>query len=270
MNDKSESSRTLVELLQSRPTEDNSVDVSVVVPAFNEERRLPPTLIDIIDHVESQPLSWEVIVVDDGSSDGTSEVVRKFERLWRHVRLIRTPLNHGKGHAVRTGVLNSRGQIIIFADADGSCPFAEMERLRNCLEQGADVAIGSRAVHSSDTRVVTRWHRKLMGRVFNLCVNRLLLPGISDTQCGFKMFRADAAKFLFERQRAQRYSFDVEILFIARKAGLQVAEVPINWNIVGGSKVNLWVDSLRMLRDIFIFRLRHAGITPADFSKNKE
>ena len=247
--------------MERQHTSAPSVSISVVVPAFNEERRLPPTLIDIIDFFERKGTPYEVIVVDDGSRDNTAEVVRKFERVRPEVRLIQLPKNQGKGHAVRLGVLNSRGLRILFVDADGATPIAEMERLQAALDSGSDVAIGSRALASTDTKVATSLHRKVLGRVFNRCVNIILLPSIADTQCGFKMFSRKAALFLFRKQTSDRFSFDVELLFLARKAGLRVAEVPINWTNVPGSKVNLVVDALLMFRDVFRFRVLHRGVS---------
>jgi dolichyl-phosphate beta-glucosyltransferase len=258
-------SPSVQEWLKGQEATAKPIDVSVVVPAYNEERRLPPTLIDMIDFFDRQPLSYEIIVVDDGSSDSTSEVVRKFERVRQQVKLIQLPKNYGKGHAVRVGVLNSRGRAILFADADGATPIAEFSKLHAVLQAGVEIAIGSRALASTDTRVSTSVHRKLLGRVFNRCVNTVLLPSITDTQCGFKMFTRAAALFLFKRQRADRFSFDVEILFIASKARISIREIAINWTNIPGSKVNLVVDSLRMLKDIFRFRVRHRSISPEQF-----
>jgi dolichyl-phosphate beta-glucosyltransferase len=250
-----------------RQTETGSpVDLSIVVPAFNEERRLPPTLIDIVDYFDRAGKDYEVIVVDDGSTDRTSEVVRKFERVRSCVKLIQLPRNYGKGHAVRLGVLNSGGKRILFADADGSTPIQEVSRLSAALDSGADIAIGSRALASKETKVQTSIHRRCLGRVFNWCVNRILVPDIADTQCGFKMFSRESAMFLFKHQRSDRFSFDVEILFLARKANLKIAEVAINWTNVAGSKVNLVTDALSMFRDIFRFRVMHRGITPHSFA----
>jgi dolichyl-phosphate beta-glucosyltransferase len=259
------SSPSVNEWLQGQEATTKAPDISVVVPAYNEERRLPPTLIDMIDFFDRQSLSYEILVVDDGSSDTTSEVVQKFERVRQQVRLIKLPKNSGKGHAVRLGVLNCRGNSILFADADGATPIQEFTRLHTAILSGADIAIGSRALASEDTKVSTSVHRKLLGRIFNRCVNTVLLPSIADTQCGFKMFTRAAALFLFKRQRADRFSFDVEILFIARKAGLSIKEVAINWTNIPGSKVNLIMDSLRMLQDIFRFRVRHRNVTPATY-----
>jgi dolichyl-phosphate beta-glucosyltransferase len=194
-------------------------------------------------------------------------VVKKFERIRPQVRLLRVPKNYGKGHAVRTGVLNASGRMILFADADGSTPIEEFKRLEDALLKGAQIAIGSRALASSDTRVTTAWHRKVLGRAFNFCVNAMILPKIADTQCGFKLFTAPAAKFLFERQQSDGFSFDVEILFIARQAEISVMEVPINWTNVPGSKVRLIVDAARMFRDIVLYKVRHRGISAKDFEQ---
>jgi dolichyl-phosphate beta-glucosyltransferase len=253
--------------LTSQETTARPIDLSIVVPAFNEERRLPPTLIDMIDFFDRQPLSYEIIVVDDGSSDLTSEVVRKFERVREQVKLIQLPKNYGKGHAVRVGVVNSHGKVVLFADADGATPIQEFHRLYKAINSGADIAIGSRALASAETKVSTSVHRKLLGRIFNRCVNMVLLPSITDTQCGFKMFSRPVALFLFKRQRADRFSFDVEILYMAMKASLTIEEVAINWTNIPGSKVNLVVDSLRMFRDVFQFRMRHRNISHEQFEE---
>lgn len=255
--------------IKQQPITKATVDISIIVPAFNEERRLPPTLIDIIDYFDKHSASYEVIVVDDGSSDQTASVVEKFERVRPQVRLIRLPKNYGKGHAVRLGVLNSHGLKVLFADADGATPIAEVTRLLNALDGGAEIAIGSRAAYSSETKVSTVFYRKLLGRVFNGCVNFLILPGISDTQCGFKIFSKSAAAFLFQNQKSDRFSFDVELLYLARKVGLKITEVPINWQNIPGSKVNLIVDSLKMFRDIFRFKLIHRGVTEESFATFK-
>jgi dolichyl-phosphate beta-glucosyltransferase len=243
----------------------SEIELSVVIPAFNEERRLPPTLIHIIDHCENANLAYELIVVDDGSSDTTSDVVKKFGRVRSTVRLIRLPRNQGKGHAVKLGVLSSQGRRVLFADADGATPILELNRLWAALDQGADVAIGSRAKSSEDTHVSTLLHRKVLGRIFNNVVNLIILPGVADTQCGFKLFTRQAANFLFTHQRSDRFSFDVELLYLAKRAELKVDEVAVNWTNIPGSKVNLLLDSLLMLRDILRFRVRHRSVTRETF-----
>jgi dolichyl-phosphate beta-glucosyltransferase len=220
----------------------------------------------MIDYFDRSNTPYEIIVVDDGSNDRTADVVRKFERVRSCVKLIQLPKNYGKGHAVRVGVVNSRGSRILFADADGSTPIQELSRLQSALDAGADVAIGSRAVASTDTKVETSVHRRALGRIFNWCVNSILLPDIADTQCGFKLFTREAGLFLFKNQRADRFSFDVEILFLARRANLKIKEVAINWTNVPGSKVNLVLDALSMFRDILRFRVRHRSISPSDYA----
>ncbi|MGA1190712.1 MAG: dolichyl-phosphate beta-glucosyltransferase [Bdellovibrionota bacterium] len=236
--------------------------LSVIIPAFNEQRRLPPTLLDAVDFLDSLDKTYEVIVVDDGSRDGTSAVVQKFEKIRSQVRLIRLPKNYGKGHAVRTGALNAHGHFILFADADGSTAISEVHRLLNAIEEGYEIAIGSRALRSDETEVKALLLRKVIGRVFNKIVNTILLPGIADTQCGFKLFSRKAANFLFSHQQSDGFSFDLELLFLAKKTGLSVREIAINWENVPGSKVNLLSDSLRMFLDIFRFAWIHRGVTP--------
>ncbi len=266
MSKNDDSTDSIQEWLSSHPEHGESVELSVIIPAYNEQWRLPTTLIDIIDYLESKHSKYEVIVVDDGSSDDTEQAVRKFERICAHIRLVRLPNNYGKGHAVRTGMLSARGKYLLFTDADGSTPMKEIERLRRAIEQGgADIAIGSRAMESEDTHVETVWHRKLLGRVFHFFVHSILLPGFHDTQCGFKLFTRPAARFVFGRQRANGFSFDLEILHLARKAGLTISEIPVNWTNVAGSKVNLVTDAAKMFRDLFIFRIRNSGITRHDF-----
>jgi dolichyl-phosphate beta-glucosyltransferase len=248
------------EWIKGQPLQKTGIELSIIIPAYNERWRLPPTLIDIIDYIEKREINYEVIVVDDGSTDETSSIVRKFERVRpQEVKCIRLPKNRGKGHAVRTGAENATGSRIIFVDADGATPIAEIERLEAAIKDGADVAIGSRAMKSSDTQIKTIWYRKLLGRIFNNYVNFIILPGITDTQCGFKMFTFEAAQKLFPLQTAERFSFDVELLYLARKFKMKIAEVPINWENVPGSKVNLVLDSIRMFRDIFRFRMIHRG-----------
>lgn len=240
-------------------------DLSIVVPAFNEEARLEPTLRDALRYFRLRGRPFEVIVVDDGSRDRTSAVAERLEVECEELRLIRLPANRGKGYAVRTGVVNARGRLVLFMDADGATPIGEIERLEASLDAGADVAIGSRAVASSAVAVKAKWYRRVIGRAFHAWVSLLTVRGFRDTQCGFKLFRAVTAHDLFSRMRMNGFSFDVEVLVMARFRGYCIAEVPVNWEHQPGSHVNLMLDSLRMLRDLFIIRthlLRGEYTTP--------
>ncbi len=243
------------------------VDLSIIIPAYNEEWRLPPTLLDMVDYFDGRDLNYEILVVDDGSTDHTAEVVKRLEKIRQQVHLIQLPHNRGKGHAVKTGVLNSVGKYVLFADADGSTPIQEIERLEAKFDEETKIVIGSRALPSEHTSVTRSWYHTFLERVFNICVKLLILPGIADTQCGFKMFTAECTFFLFERQQAERWSFDIEILFLARKAGIKVVEVPINWNDVPGSKLNLFIDAIGMFCDIFTFKRHHAQVSPETFKE---
>jgi dolichyl-phosphate beta-glucosyltransferase len=195
-----------------------------------------------------------LVLVDDGSRDDTSSVGWLLSNEYPELRLIRLPRNHGKGYAVRTGILNATGRTVLFADADGSTPIGELERLEAALTSGADVAIGSRALQDRGVRVEAKLYRHLIGRTFHHLVEWLADAGVKDTQCGFKLFRFAVAQDLFSRVRMNGFSFDVEVLLMARRRGYRVTEVPVNWSHKPGSKVLLTYDSLRMAADLFRIR----------------
>jgi len=229
-------------------------DLSIIIPAYNEEQRLERTVRDTVQWCRDAGRRFEVIVVDDGSRDGTSALVFRLGGEFEEVRLIRLAENQGKGFAVRSGVVNARGALVLFQDADGATPIEELTRLESAIDGGTAVAIGSRAIKAAEVRVSARFYRRLMGRAFHKLVSGLTVSGIQDTQCGFKLFRADVAHDLFSRMRMRGFSFDVEVLLMAQRQGYSVAEIPVNWTHQPGSKVNLVVDSLRMARDLFIIR----------------
>jgi dolichyl-phosphate beta-glucosyltransferase len=226
------------------------LDLSVVIPAYNEERRLPKTLESVHAYLSQSGKSFEIIVVDDGSEDRTSDVVGQFSQTHESVKLVTCPRNRGKGHALRVGVMSATGNLILIGDADGSAPIEELAKLEPHLSDGAHIAIGSRAKQDDSTRVVTSLHRRFIGRVFHGFVQTLLLPNLSDTQCGFKLFTADVAHDLFSESKIDGFGFDVEILYIGRLRGYKTEEVPINWHNVSGSKVNLFTDPPKMLLDV--------------------
>lgn len=231
-----------------------SIDISVVVPAYNEQDRLEPTVRDTVAYFRGRETVVEILVVDDGSRDSTAALVRRLGASFPEVKLIRLPANAGKGYAVRAGVINARGRLVLFADADGATPIAEIERLEAAIAGGADVAIGSRVTRSDGVRVNARFYRRIIGRAFHYLVKTLTVSGFQDTQCGFKLFRGDVAQDLFTRMRMKGFSFDVEVLIMAQRQGYSVSEVGVNWTHQPGSRVNLVTDSLRMARDLFIIR----------------
>lgn len=231
------------------------IHLSVVIPAFNEAQRVGPTLTAVLAYLRQQPYASEVLVVIDGSSDGTETVVRQVAGDDPSVAILDNGTNRGKGFCVRRGMLEARGQFILFSDADLSTPIEHVERLFDALKRGAHIAIGSRAHPESDIAVRQPWWRERMGRTFNWFVQRAAVRGIRDTQCGFKCFTREAARRVFPRQRLERFGFDVEVLFIARRLGYRIVEVPITWRNHALSKVHPVRDSASMLWDLVRIRL---------------
>ena len=236
-----------------------AVDLSLVIPAYNEEARLPATLEAVVTYLSTQPYSWEVIVADDGSEDATPSIAAEWSRREARVRHLRLP-HRGKAVAVREGILASHGRIVIFTDADLSTPIEYLEPACALLQDGWDIVIGSRE-GAEARRIGEPVHRHLMGRVFNRIVQLLAVPGVQDTQCGFKGFRADVARDLFGRSRLYHNGarpvrgplvtgFDVEILYLARRRGYRLAVLPVVWRHVEGSKVRPGIDAIIMLRDV--------------------
>lgn len=231
------------------------VFLSIVIPAYNEESRLPRTLDRILAYLASHKRSSEVIVVDDGSRDATAAVAEGFAMRHKQVRLLRNPGNRGKGYSVRHGMLAANGEWVLFSDADLSAPIEEVEKLFRAVEEsGAAVAIGSRALDRSLIDVHQSWFRENAGRAFNLLMRILVGLPFWDTQCGFKLFRRDAARAAFSKVRIEGFGFDAEALFLAALYRFKTVEVPVRWSHVEGTKVNMTADSARMFGDLLRVR----------------
>jgi len=227
--------------------------LSIVVPAYNEEGRLPQTLPRIVDFLRAQDYAAELVVVDDGSADGTCRIVEDIAATVPFVRLIRNE-HRGKGYAVKTGGMAAAGDYIFLCDADLSMPIEEVARFLPPALEEYDVAIGSREVEGA-RRYDEPGLRHLMGRVFNTLVRVLAVRGFQDTQAGFKCFAREAAREMFPYQTMDGFGFDVEILFIAQKRGFRIVEVPINWYYMSNSRVSPVSDSVRMFREILQVRM---------------
>jgi dolichyl-phosphate beta-glucosyltransferase len=233
--------------------------LSVIVPAYNEADRLPPTLGRLRAWLDQAGEPYEVIVVDDGSEDATVATTQAMRSGWAELQVVRLPVNTGKGAAVRAGMLRARGELRLFTDADLSAPIEDLPLLRERIDSRCQVAIGSRAVDRSMVEVHQPFHRELMGRINNLLIRGLVLPGIRDTQCGFKLFTAESAVACFAPLRTLRFGFDVEVLARARRRGWTIAEVPVRWRHVEASRVNALRDGARMIWDLVAIRLRRDG-----------
>ena len=226
--------------------------LSTVVPAYNEQSRIGDTLSKMVAYLGAQDYTWELVVVDDGSTDETASLVGAFGELHPGVHLISVP-HGGKGWAVNQGMLWSTGEYRFLCDADLSMPIEQLSRFLPPQASSFDIAIGSREM-SGSRRIGEPYRRHIMGRTYNLLVQLLAVPGLTDTQCGFKCFRGEVAQQLFPLQRLHGFSFDVEILFLARKRGLRIAEIPIDWYYRTQSKVNPLKDSSSMVKDVLKIR----------------
>jgi dolichyl-phosphate beta-glucosyltransferase len=236
----------------------NPPTLSSVIPAYNEENRIGPTLERITRYLGSRNVSFELLIVDDGSTDGTSERIDQFARqanLPGRVHIHRNDTNRGKGYSVRHGMLEAQGDFALFTDADLSAPIEELAKLeKEVIEGGGDIAFGSRDVQGSDVQVHQPWWRETSGKIFNQCVRLLTGLPYRDTQCGFKLFRLSRCTALFEQQTLFDFGFDVELLYVARKWGLAIKEVPVVWRHSPDSKVQFVPHALGMLVDLFKIR----------------
>jgi len=229
--------------------------LSIVIPAYNEEARLLPSLQKIQDYLAGCDYDYELIVVSDGSSDRTAAAARSWCPVGFPLSVIDRKENRGKGYTVREGFERARGRYVLFSDADLSTPIEEVEKLLPFFPEGYDMVIGSRSLRESRILVHQPPHRELMGKIFNRLVRTLTVGGLSDTQCGFKCFSQPAVRKVFPLCRIDGFAFDVEILYLARKLGLRIKEVPIRWIDSPRSTINPLGDSIRMFRDVLQVRL---------------
>ena len=233
-----------------------SIEWSIIVPAHNEAARILPYLRSITSYMQDRGEPYEVLVVDDGSTDATASVVETAASSAPEIQLLRAPLRQGKGAAVRRGMQAAVGRLQLFADADGATPIQELARLEQAVASGADVAIGSRALASRlpGYAVQARFHRTILSNLFNSVLQQSGLRGITDTQCGFKLFRQAVAADLFGVALIDGYGFDLELLYVAQQRGYHIAEIPVNWSHQHGSKFRVIRDGLAMLRELAVIR----------------
>lgn len=228
--------------------------LSVVIPCFNEENIIDDTLRKVVGYLEAAKYPYEIIAVDDGSRDSTAAKIMSWAEKSPSLRLLENQKNRGKGFSVSRGLLEARGRYVCFTDADLSTPIEEIEKLLHWLKD-FEVVIGSRSIKGSSVEVHQPMWRELMGKTFNLFVRLIAFPGIKDTQCGFKGFRNESAKEIFSRRRIDGFGFDVEALYIAKKLGYGIKEVPIKWINRFESKVNPFTHPVQMIRDILKIRI---------------
>ncbi|MFZ0392564.1 MAG: dolichyl-phosphate beta-glucosyltransferase [Terracidiphilus sp.] len=227
---------------------------TIVIPAYNERARIVPTLEAVVACVRLHRWDAEVVVVNDGSTDNTADLVRRFALNAPEVRLMENPCNRGKGFSVRSGLLHAQGEIVMFSDADLSAPIEEAARLFDAIAGGADIAIGSRWLATSRQTHRQPMYRQIFGRCFNLLTRMVMRLPYADTQCGFKAFTRDAAQTVFQLMTIERWGFDPEILFIARKRRFRVKEVPVSWAHDARTRISYLRDGLQMLEELAIVR----------------
>lgn len=230
--------------------------VSIVIPAFNEAERISSSLDKALQYLQIREYSWELLVVDDGSSDDTVRVVKHYAP---HVGIIELGSNRGKGAAVRAGMLAAQGDFRVFTDADFSTPITELPKVLDSLHQGADVCIGSRRLDPASLKIHQPWYRELIGMAGNKVISAVLFSGIEDTQCGFKGLTAAATDALFTAMKIDGFGFDAELLFLAKRMKMKIAQVPVDWYNDERSRLNPVKDSIKTLIEVFRIRALHRG-----------
>lgn len=234
--------------------------ISLIIPAYNEENRIEATLRAVDAYFAARDDKYEIIVVNDGSSDKTIEIAKKHAAESDAIRIVNYEKNFGKGYAVRQGVFVARGDYIAFSDADLSAPIEELPKLFDAIKDGYDIAIGSRAIDRSLLGTQQPWYRQIGGRGINLIIRMLAVPGIKDTQCGFKLFRGNVAREIFSRCFLNGWGFDVEALYLARRLGYTVAEVPVRWSHSEGSKIHPFSAGIGVVENLLQMRVHRYDI----------
>ncbi|MCM8802723.1 MAG: glycosyltransferase family 2 protein [Candidatus Omnitrophica bacterium] len=232
------------------------MEISIIIPAYNEEKRILKTIEKVYKYFKEKKLDFEIIVVDDGSKDKTVEVVNEFLKEKNEIKILKHEKNMGKGAAVKTGVLNASGDLILFTDADLSTPIEEFEKLKKKIEDGYDIAIGSRGLKESKIVIPQPFYRRIIGKIFPLLVRLIITNDFRDTQCGFKLFKREVAKKIFSQLKTEGFAFDVEILARAKKYGYKIAEVGIVWYNSPHSSVRIFKDSFIMLFSLLKIRFK--------------
>ena len=251
---------------QRPTTSDRRPAYSIIIPAYDESARIGATLATVLAYAEARGWDAEVIAVDDGSRDNTVEIVRSYAQSNPRLRLLQNPGNRGKGYSVRNGMLHAQGEILLFSDADLSSPIGEAEKLFAALAAGADVAIGSRWLRSDLQTQRQPLYRQLFGRIFNLSLRIVLGLNFKDTQCGFKAFTRQAATTIFPLQKIERWGFDPELLYVARKFGFKIVEVPVAWAHREGTRIDPVRDGIKMFLDVL--KIRWNGLV-GEYAANK-
>ncbi len=230
--------------------------LSIVIPAYNEEKRLTPFINDVLTYINKLKKEIEIIIVDDGSNDNTNQIAQEFASTDKRIRIITSQENCGKGSAVKKGILNAKGSYILFIDADGATSITELDKVFPLIENKNDIIIGSRNIKGS---LVKRniW-RRFLAFVFNLTVNAFAVSNIKDTQCGFKILQKDIAIELFTKMKENRWAFDVELLYLAQFSGYSITEIPVNWDTKEGSKLQPIKDGIKMFFAIFRIKRNHS------------
>jgi glycosyltransferase involved in cell wall biosynthesis len=231
-------------------------DYSILIPAFNEENRIKNTINSVFAYIKENQLSAEVIVINDGSKDKTSFLIKELQKTNQNLVLIDLLENNGKGNAIKEGIMSSKSNFVLFLDADGSTPIHELKSLKEKLiSSNSEIAIGSRYLNGSKVGVRQPLYRVLLGRIGNQLIQLFLIENIKDTQCGFKLFRTPVAKQIFSMQKIKRFAFDMEALLIAKNLGYSIVEVPVIWNDSPQSRFRPILDAVRTLRDLVIIKL---------------